>query len=96
MDESRMSFAAELEKHVARLGIAGALAALEASGESITRRTLEGWRYGKAPRVVIQRGALAILADAASAAPKRPARAKRPAMPTSNPSGERAAQAASL
>ena len=57
-----MSFAAQLEKHVARLGIAGALAAFEAAGDSITRRTLEGWRYGKAPRVVIQRGALAILA----------------------------------
>ncbi|TXH49961.1 MAG: hypothetical protein E6Q97_21285 [Desulfurellales bacterium] len=79
-----MSFAAQLEKHVARLGIAGALAAFKAAGEPITRRTLEGWRYGKAPRVVIQRGALAILADAASAAPKRTARAKRPAMPTSN------------
>jgi hypothetical protein len=79
-----MNFAAQLEKHVARLGIAGALAAFEAAGDSITRRTLEGWRYGKAPRVVIQRGALAILADAASAAPKRPARAKRIAMPTSN------------
>ncbi len=79
-----MSFAAQLEKHVARLGIAGALAAFEAAGDSITRRTLEGWRYGKAPRVVIQRGALAILADAASAAPKHAARAKRPAMPTAN------------
>lgn len=79
-----MSFADQLEKHVARLGIAGALAAFEAAGDSITRRTLEGWRYGKAPRVVIQRGALAILAAAASAAPKRTARAKRPAMPTPN------------
>jgi hypothetical protein len=82
-----VSFAAKLEKHVARLGITGALAAFEAAGDSITRRTLEGWRYGKAPRVVIQRGALAILAAAASAAPKRTGRVKRSAMPTSNGAG---------
>ena len=83
-----MNFAAQLEKHVARLGIAGALAAFEAAGASITRRTLEGWRYGKAPRVVIQRGALAILADAASAAPCTVRPLAGHEMPTPNASGE--------
>jgi len=75
-----MTFAAQLEKHVARLGLAAALAAFAEAGDSITRRTLETWRYGKAPRAVIQRGALAIL-DAA----KPLARKKRPEMPTPNP-----------
>ena len=83
-----MSFADQLEKFVARLGIAGALAAFEAAGDSITRRTLEGWRYGKAPRVVIQRGALAILADAASAAPRTPRPRKGRGMPTPNTQAE--------
>jgi len=57
-----MNFSDHLEKHVQRLGIAGVLAAFEAAGDSITRRTLEGWRYKRAPRRVIQRGVLAILA----------------------------------
>lgn len=83
-----MSFATELEKHVARLGIAGALAAFAAAGETIGRRTLEQWRAGREPRAIIQRGALAILADAASAAPKRTARSKRSEMPTSNVKAE--------
>jgi hypothetical protein len=59
-----MSFSAELEKHVARLGIAGVLAAFAAAGETIGRRTLEQWRAGRKPRVIIQRGALAILSAA--------------------------------
>lgn len=65
-----MSFAAELEKHVARLGIAESCAALE-----ITRRTLEQWRAGREPRQIVQRGALAILSEtrpkAKKAAPGR-------------------------
>ena len=64
-----MTFAAQLEKHVARLGIAGVLAAFASAGDSITRRTLEGWRYRPPPRPVIQRGALAIL-EAAKPAKK--------------------------
>ena len=71
-----MTFAAQLEKHVARLGLAAALAAFAEAGDSITRRTLETWRYGKAPRAVIQRGALAIL-DSASAAPVSPQKTAR-------------------
>jgi len=63
-----MSFAAQIEKHVARLGITGTLAAFEAAGEPLGRRTLEQWRAGREPRVIIQRGAIAIL-DAADAAP---------------------------
>jgi len=59
-----MTFNEHLEKQVARLDIAGALAAFDAAGDSITRRTLETWRYKKAPRPVIQRGVLAILAAA--------------------------------
>ena len=51
-----MSFATELEKHVARLGIAESCAALD-----VTRRTLEQWRAGREPRQIVQRGALAIL-----------------------------------
>ena len=53
-----MSFATELEKHVARLGISESCAALE-----ITRRTLEQWRAGREPRQIVQRGALAILSE---------------------------------
>lgn len=74
-----MSFADKIEKHVERLGIAGTLAAFEAAGETLGRRTLEQWRAGREPRVIIQRGALAIL-DAASAAPKAP----RPRKPRRN------------
>lgn len=59
-----MSFATELEKYVDRLTITGALAAFEAAGDTIVRRTLEQWRAGRVPRVMIQRGALAILEDA--------------------------------
>jgi hypothetical protein len=59
-----MTFSDQLEKHVQRLGIAGVLAAFDDAGDSITRRTLEGWRYKRWPRPVIQRGALAILAAA--------------------------------
>jgi hypothetical protein len=51
-----VSFATELEKHVARLGIAETCKAL-----GISRRTLETWRYGQPPREVIQIGAIAIL-----------------------------------
>jgi len=58
------AFSDHLEKHVQRLGIAGVLAAFAAAGDSITRRTLETWRYKRWPRPVIQRGAVAILAEA--------------------------------
>ena len=58
-----MSFATELEKHVERLGISGALAAFAGAGDAIGRRTLEQWRAGRVPRVMIQRGALAILSE---------------------------------
>ena len=67
-----MSFETELEKHVERLGISGALAAFADAGDAIGRRTLEQWRAGRVPRVMIQRGALAILSAA------RPVKAKRP------------------
>jgi hypothetical protein len=53
-----MSFATELEKHVARLGIAESCAALD-----VTRRTLEQWRAGREPRQIVQRGALVILSE---------------------------------
>ena len=75
-----MSFAAELEKHVARLGIAESCAALE-----ITRRTLEQWRAGREPRQIVQRGALAILSEtrpkAKKAAPGRSNKVISPSAP---------------
>ena len=67
-----MSFVAELEKHVERLGISGALAAFADAGDAIGRRTLEQWRAGRVPRVMIQRGALAILSAARTPKAKRP------------------------
>lgn len=67
-----MSFATELEKHVERLEISGALAAFADAGDAIGRRTLEQWRNGRVPRVMIQRGALAILSAARAPKAKRP------------------------
>ena len=52
-------FASVLNHQIARLGIPEACKVL-----NISRRTLESWRYGKPPRLVIQVGALAILAAA--------------------------------
>ena len=49
-------FASVLNHQIARLGIPEACKVL-----NISRRTLESWRYGKPPRMVIQVGALAIL-----------------------------------
>ena len=74
-----MNFATELEKHVERLGISGALAAFAAVGDAIGRRTLEQWRAGRVPRVMIQLGALAILSAA------RTQKAKRPPGPSNTP-----------
>lgn len=66
-----MSFAENLQPHVERLGTAGALAAFADAGDAIGRRTLEQWRAGRVPRVMIQRGALAILSAARTPAKKR-------------------------
>lgn len=51
-----MTFSSHLNIQIARLGIAEACKAL-----NISRRTLESWRYGKPPRLVIQVGAIIIL-----------------------------------
>lgn len=72
-------FASVLNDQIARLGIPEACNVL-----NISRRTLEFWRYGKPPRLVIQVGALAILADAASAAPCTVRPLSGCAMPTPN------------
>ena len=57
-------FASVLNDQIARLGIPEACRVL-----NISRRTLECWRYGKPPRMVIQVGALTIL-EAAKPAKK--------------------------
>ena len=51
-----MSFHFHLNLQIQRLGIAETCKAL-----NISRRTLESWRYGKPPRLVIQVGAIEIL-----------------------------------
>lgn len=53
-----MTFAQSLDQHVARLGIAQTCAVL-----GITRRTLEQWRAGREPRLIIRRGVLAVLEE---------------------------------
>ena len=67
----KVSFATDLEKHVERLGISGALAAFAVAGDAIGRRTFEQWRAGRVPRVMVQRGALSILSAARATAKKR-------------------------
>ena len=54
--EYLVSFATELNDHVARLGIAKTCATL-----AISRRTLEHWRYKKTPRKLLQIGILLTL-----------------------------------
>lgn len=65
------AFAEAVDRHVARLGgIRATLAALRAGGEPLTRRALEKYRKGEdSLRPAIQRGILAILADAPTPAP---------------------------